>query len=249
MKKVAILLSLVVLLAVSCKNKEQETTVSNVNFTSCQQIETKNIKLSVIVDIEFTNEGVKITYHDFATACDFTTIEVTHTFVDGVLNITQQGTPNAANCICYTDVSYTIKGISQNEVNTIFINDELVYSLSGNQCDKSVIINKLEYENAPNYPVQIIDLEITNNCLKIKFSASACDGNSWNVELIGMGNYDKSDPPQTTLRLSLDSKELCTAIVTKEVSFDLNPLVEYFQHYGTNKLYLNISGKEILYEY
>jgi len=116
-------------------------------------------------------------------------------------------------------------------------------------CDKDVIVDATEFENAPNDHVAIIDMKIVDNCLKLKFSASGCDGSSWNVELIGWGNYDKSYPPQTTLRLSLDSKEDCHAVITKEVSFNLEPLVEYFRLHGTNKLYLNISGKGILYEY
>ena len=61
-------------------------------------------------------------------SCDFTIVNIAHTFENGVLNIKQHGSPNQANCICYTDVSYTIKGISQNEVKKIFINDEQVYS-------------------------------------------------------------------------------------------------------------------------
>ena len=124
MKRVVILLSLAVFLTVSCEKREIESQVSDVSFTPCQQ--TKATK-SEIVNVEFTNEGVQITYNNFVVTCDFTTVAVTHTFVNGVLNITQQGSPNQANCICYTNVSYTINGISKNEVNVIFINGEQVY--------------------------------------------------------------------------------------------------------------------------
>jgi hypothetical protein len=127
MKRAVILLSLGVFLAVSCEKKEQEPQVSDVSFTPCQQSILKSDSLSDKVDVEFTNNGVKITHYNFAVTCDFTTVDVTHTFVNGVLNITQQGSPNQANCICYTDVSYTINGISQNEVNVIFINGVQVY--------------------------------------------------------------------------------------------------------------------------
>ena len=117
-------------------------------------------------------------------------------------------------------------------------------------CDQNVIISADEYENAPDDPLTIIDMKIVNDCLKIKLCASGCGGNSWNVKLIGLGNYDKSNPPQTTLRLSLDNKEDCTAVIGKEVSFNLEPLKESFPHHdGTNQLLLNISGKSILYEY
>jgi len=43
------------------------------------------------------------------------------------LNITQQGSPSQADCVCYTDVSYTINGILHTEVNVIFINGVQVY--------------------------------------------------------------------------------------------------------------------------
>jgi hypothetical protein len=222
----------------------------SIQYTPCQQSREKSSDLSNSVDVEFTNEGVQIVYNNFEVTCDFTTVNATHTFENGFLNITQQGYPNQAKCVCYTDVSYTINGISQNEVNVIFINGVQVYSHNGNEESyNDVIISKTEYENAPDFPVSIIGLTIVNNCLKIKFSASGCDGSSWNVKLIGLGNYDKSNPPQTTLRLSLDNKEECLAVITKEVSFNLEPLKEYFRHHETNKLYLNILGKGILYEY
>ena len=245
MKRGVILLSLGVFLAVSCEKKQQETQVSDVSFTPCQQSELRSSREVLSkVDVEFTNEGVQIKYNNFDVLCDFTTVNVTHTFVDGVLNIIQQGDGDA-RCICYTDVSYTISGISQNQVNVIFINGVQVYCHnSKSKCDKNVIISQSEYENAPNDPVSIVDMKIVDNCLKIKFSASGCSGNSWKIELIGCGNYDKSNPPQTTLRLSLDNKEECEAWITKEVSFNLEPL----RHHGTNKLYLNISGKGILFE-
>ncbi len=127
MKKAAILLVLGVFLTVSCAKKEQELQASNVSFTPCQQTKSTTVELSDRVDVEFTNEGVQITYYNFGVTCDFTTVNVTHTLVNGFLNITQEGSPNQANCICHTDVSYTINGISQNEVNLIFINGEQVY--------------------------------------------------------------------------------------------------------------------------
>ena len=127
MKRVVILLSLAVFLTVSCEKREIESQVSDVSFTPCQQTKATKSEISDKVNVEFTNQGVQITYHNFAVTCDFTTVDVTHTFVNGVLNITQQGSPNRADCICYSDVSYTIDGISQDDVNVIFINGEQVY--------------------------------------------------------------------------------------------------------------------------
>ena len=566
MKKVAVLLSLGAFLMVSCTKSDQESQVSKVSSTPCQQTKAATNELQDKVDVAFTSEGVKITYNNFEVTCDFDKVDVTHSFVNGVLRITQQGTPNEAKCICYTDVSYTIKGITKNEVNVVFINGKQVYchngtnpqpnikdgtytgiftvtnasakrsgkttvvlkngrfTCSGNPdripaggsgdfttkndtiifndenfwfadfdwnlilkgkylykydgkklyfskkndyalyeydlelvggveknegfvtfganyhvmncqstvtvfldgekigvlqspvdiindcgeewnlnrkiavgahsyrveirggcikdvagtfvvsenecikifidyhqifnpqpnikegfysgtfssspssnsgviygrkvtlelkngrfvctdfseelpsangagtysikndtvifidewirfgmplynailigkfnyefdgkrlilsnglyifdlelvgpggCDKNVIVSATEFENAPNDHVSIIDMKIEGNCLKIKFSASGCDGNSWIVKLVAMGNRDKLNPIQTTLRLSLDNKELCDAVITKEMSFNIEDL----QIIGDNRLILNISGKSILYEY
>ena len=132
MKRIAILLGVGVFLAVSCEKSEQESQVSNVSFTPCQQSKLRSSGLSDKVDVAFTDKGVQITHYDFEVPCDFTTVNVTHTFVNGVLNITQQGTPNLADCICHTDVSYTINGISKNEVNVIFINGTQVYCYNEN---------------------------------------------------------------------------------------------------------------------
>jgi len=131
MKKVVVLLSLGAFLMVSCTKSDQEPQVSNVSFSPCQQTKAATNELQDRVDVAFTGEGVKITYNKFEVTCDFNKVDVTHSFVNGVLRITQQGTPNEAKCICYTDVSYTIKGISKNEVNVIFINGVQVYCYNG----------------------------------------------------------------------------------------------------------------------
>ena len=127
MKRVVILLSLGVLLAVSCEKREQETQLSSVSWTPCKQGVMKSSGLSDTVEVAFSDKDVQIEHYNFVVSCDFTTVNVTHTFVNGVLNITQHGSPNQANCICYTDVSCTIEGISQSEVNVIFINGVQVY--------------------------------------------------------------------------------------------------------------------------
>jgi len=248
MKKIAILLVLGVLLTVSCEKKEQKPQVSKVTFTPCKQEVLQSSKSSGNVEVEFTGNGVQIKYYNFEVSCDFTTVNVTHTFVNGVLNITQQGFPNEADCICYTDVSYTISGILQKEVNVIFINGIQVYCHNGNpsNCDQDVIISQTEYENAPNSPVFIDDMKIVDHCLKIKFSSSGCDGKSWVVKLIDSGEVIPTfaPPPMRMLRLSLDNKEMCDALITKEISFNIEDL----QITGKSVM-LNINGKHILYEY
>ena len=122
----------------ACENKEPVSKISGLTFTPCkqtQQTQAKRNAPSDGVSVEFTTQGVHITYNHFEVTCDFSTVDVTYTFVNGFLNITQQGLPNRADCVCYSDVSYTINGISQNEVNVIFINGEQVYCHNDNEPD------------------------------------------------------------------------------------------------------------------
>jgi hypothetical protein len=131
MKKMA-LLGFGVLLTFSCTKTNQESQVLNVSATPCVQTKAGEGR-SDRIDVEFTDKGIQITHYGFEVTCDFTTVEVTHTFLNGVLNITQQGTPNNARCKCYTDVSYTIEGIFKNGVNVIFINGIQVYCYNDNE--------------------------------------------------------------------------------------------------------------------
>jgi hypothetical protein len=161
MRRAVIMLSLGVLLSVSCEKSEQKTQVSGVSFTSCQQGILEGNNLSDEVDVEFIRSGVKITHYNFAVTCDFTSVNVTHNFANGVLSITQQGFPNQTNCICYTDVSYTITGISQNEVNAIFINGVQVYRHNDNGSKEGYVTFGANYHliNCPSKVTIFLDGE------------------------------------------------------------------------------------------
>lgn len=115
-----------------------------------------------------------------------------------------------------------------------------------NSCDSPTIINKNQYATAPSDPLAINSLEINDNCLKINFSSSGCSGETWEVKLIDSEEIMESNPPQRNLRLSLKNQEVCLAIVTKELTFDISNL-----QVGGNRVQLNITNSEetILYEY
>lgn len=111
--------------------------------------------------------------------------------------------------------------------------------------NKDVIISEIEYKNAPDDPFAIIEMNIEGDSLKVKFSANGCDGNTWAIKLIDSGLIAESSPCQRTLRLSLENKEACTAVITKEVFFNIQDL----QILGDDKVILHVSGEGILYEY
>ncbi len=144
---------------------------------------------------------------------------------------------------CTKDINGTLT-ISKNKCEKVFIDYLKVFS-NQSDCDQNVIVSPTEYQNAPNDPFSITEITISGDCLNIKFAASGCDGNTWIVKLIDSGMIAESYPCQRTLRLSLDNKEDCMAVPTKEISFDIKDL----QIVGNDKVILHVSGKEILYEY
>jgi len=132
--------------------------------------------------------------------------------------------------------------VSENECKKIFIDYSQIFE---NDCDQDVIISESEFESAPDDPFSIIDLNIVDNCLKIKFSASGCSGNTWIVKLIDSEWIYQSLPPLRALRLSIENKEMCDALITKEISFN----IESLQLEGNNEIRLDISGTEIRWKY
>lgn len=112
-------------------------------------------------------------------------------------------------------------------------------------CDQNVIVSANAYNNQPSDPVTIQKLQIDGDCLSVTFSASGCDGNSWIVKLIDYEAIVKTNPPKRTLRLALDNKQLCDALITKTISFNIKSL----QIKGTGKVTLTIAGNSILYKY
>ncbi len=112
-------------------------------------------------------------------------------------------------------------------------------------CDETVIMDAQLFQNAPADQLTINDISIAGNCLKINFSASGCDGNSWEIKLIDAEQILESEPIQRRLRLSLKNEELCQAFIMREVTFDLSALLT-----DHNPIRLNITDWDdiILYE-
>ncbi len=65
------------------------------------------------------------------------------------------------------------------------------------------------------------------------------------MRVLDAGIVAESYPVQRTLRLSLENKEMCSAYIGKETSFDRSKL----QVQGKDKVSLPIADQNILYEY
>jgi hypothetical protein len=112
--------------------------------------------------------------------------------------------------------------------------------------DLKVVIDSDAYNSAisDNYFIRSIDID--GDFLTIKFSSSGCSGESWKVKLIDSGAVAESLPPQRYLVLSLENNELCQAVITKELTFDISAL-----RVDGKSVWLNFKNFEesILYEY
>lgn len=119
-------------------------------------------------------------------------------------------------------------------------------ALFNNSCDFETKISALHYRNAPSDQLHINSLEIIDDCLVIKFTASGCSGDTWEVRLIDSEEVLESFPPQRNLRLSLKNQEDCHAMITKTMSFNLANL-----KVKGNQVLLNIihTNDPVLYEY
>ncbi len=109
-----------------------------------------------------------------------------------------------------------------------------------NICDDSVIISTDQYDSASLESGTLLDVNITDNCLNIRISASGCDGSSWMIEAYDSDGVAESLPEQRFIKISFENPEKCLAVFAKEVSFDLYDLrVE-----GSQEIILNVEGWE-----
>jgi len=114
-------------------------------------------------------------------------------------------------------------------------------------CDAKAVLDPERFETAPAMSLNIESAAIEGDCLNIRFTSSGCNGDTFVFNLIGLPNDATVFPPLVNVRLSLSSNELCEAIVSREVSFDLS----VFQQSNTDRVTLALqnNGQSLLYVY
>ena len=112
-------------------------------------------------------------------------------------------------------------------------------------CEFSVVVDESKYINMVSDNFTFIDAEVSSDCLVVEISASGCDGNSWEFQLVDSGAVAESLPEQRYLKFQLINTELCSAVFKRTVSFDLAPL----QISGSNEITLNLEGLESAINY
>lgn len=123
--------------------------------------------------------------------------------------------------------------------------DDLPQEYSG-PCDEAAVISKELYEETSSENYRITAASITGDCLEVELYASGCDGGTWKVNLYDFNAIAESYPVQRYLKVSLESGEICNAMVTKKITFDLSPL-----RTDDEQIIFNLEGWEegLLYRY
>lgn len=118
---------------------------------------------------------------------------------------------------------------------------------NGTACDQRALLDAELLQNAPSQQLTINSVTLTGDCLLINFSSSGCNGETWEFDLIGGRSDATVFPPLINVRLTLESSELCEALISREVSFELSP----FQQNGTDRvsLFLQNNNQSLLYIY
>lgn len=112
--------------------------------------------------------------------------------------------------------------------------------------ENKILIGNTIFKNYPNDPLIISAATINGDSLQITFGASCCDGKNWTVQLVGSGDVLYSSPPQRSIRLSLKNYEICAAVCSKTLKFDLIPT-----RVNGNQIILNLDGwdQPLIYKY
>ena len=106
-------------------------------------------------------------------------------------------------------------------------------------CDFMTVIDAEAYANAESDDFTINSVEVVEDCLEITYSASGCDGESWETRLIDSEQILESFPIQRNLVFELTDEEDCEAYITKSVTFDISALKE-----DDDEVILNITNAD-----
>ena len=114
-------------------------------------------------------------------------------------------------------------------------------------CGETVLIDQTAYANTNTANYNITNAVVNGDCLEISFGSSGCNGDTWIASLVDSEGVLDSNPVQRMIKLRLTNPELCTAVFTKAVSFDITGL----QVSGSSTVWLTLSGynNTLLYHY
>ncbi len=119
--------------------------------------------------------------------------------------------------------------------------------VESNCAGQGVVVDSGFFESSESDGFELINAEITGNCLTVDISSSGCDGNTWSLVLVDSGIITESNPEQRFLKLVFSNEEDCLAVIGQTRVFDLSAI----QIEGSNSINLNFEEQEesLIYDY
>ena len=125
----------------------------------------------------------------------------------------------------------------------------ILVSLTFNSCEENigqdlfktnenkVIVDSDLFRIATSENYTITNVELDNDILNITIATSGCNGETFKAVLIDSNIMLASLPPQRQLRLVLEKREDCEALISKTFPFDIKLLKE-----PSSEIILNLEG-------
>ena len=90
--------------------------------------------------------------------------------------------------------------------------------------DGSLIVSQSAFSNdAPdNYSIK--NASISGDSLIVEITSGGCSGKSWVLKVVDSGAVAESYPVQRFIKIFLENKETCKALITRRFAIDITPL-------------------------
>lgn len=113
--------------------------------------------------------------------------------------------------------------------------------------DVAEILEEEEFNAIETANYTIIAVQLNDDCLEIRFGASGCDPEPWEMYLYSTDAFYTVFPLQRAVKMELINNQACAASFEVDISFDLTA----FQIEGQNEIPLQIEGwdEQVMYEY
>ena len=114
-------------------------------------------------------------------------------------------------------------------------------------CGPVAVVDSEQFSSATTELLDVISIDINQDCFELTIGSSGCDGNSWAVGLFDAGVVLESFPVQRNLVISFINEELCDGYFTRDYTFDISDL--RVGETGTVLLNISNTGEQLSYEY
>ena len=90
--------------------------------------------------------------------------------------------------------------------------------------DGSLIVSQSVFSNEAPDNYSIKNAYISGDSLIIEITSGGCSGKSWVLKVVDSGVVAESYPVQRFIKIFLENKETCKALITRRFAIDIKPL-------------------------